>query len=580
MVNFHRLSHRLLASVLLLALAFAVVARAAEGVVALPPFIVEEATKGPPWRYAEIPGFEILSRCNDQMTRELAAAHYRLHRLLALMLPESLQVGFSVPKKLIFYDASLQPAASQEVIADMLSRQPKDAAPPADSFPLGARGIRFQPAQRRYSFMPNLRLWDTDAMAVFAIVEPGDTNFDQMALTSDYVAYLLRNRVPALPAWFVNAILSLHARVEFRGDELILPAATWVSDDATAALKKDPKTATAALPLRDLLTGAVPGRDEEAGARLRLWTSEATMFVRWALDGSDPARHEALWKWVERSSAAGTSDALFQECFGADFAAIQEQLTAYLPVAARKSLRLHLAESAKPPALLLHDAREEEIDRIKGDWERLEIGFVRNKIPEVVPKYLEQARHTLMHAYNDGERDPGLQAVLGLCEVDAGDDAGARGYLEAAAAGGVVRPRAWYEVARLRFADHRAHPEGPDGKLSIAQAADVLTPLFKARSERPPLGEVYELIAAVWLHCAVRPARGHLAVIDEGVRLFPRRVELVYEAAELFAQNGFAPETATLVELGMRIAPDEATRAQFARLLPAALGAAVAAPKD
>ena len=37
-------------------------AAAAERPVALPPFIVEEASKGPPWRYAESDGYEILSR--------------------------------------------------------------------------------------------------------------------------------------------------------------------------------------------------------------------------------------------------------------------------------------------------------------------------------------------------------------------------------------------------------------------------------------------------------------------------------------------------------------------------------------
>jgi hypothetical protein len=207
-------------------------------VVALPPFIVEEATKGPPWRYAEMPGFEILSRCGDNTTRELAAAHARVHQLLALMLPESLQVLFAVPKKIIFYDAALQPAASQEVIADMLRRQPKDAAAPVEAFPPGERGIRFQPPQRRYSFMPNLRLWDTDAMAVFAIVKSDATDLDRMALTSDYVAYLLKSRTPALPTWFVAGVLSLHEQADFNGNELTLPAGLWISAADTEALKE------------------------------------------------------------------------------------------------------------------------------------------------------------------------------------------------------------------------------------------------------------------------------------------------------------------------------------------------------
>src|ERR1019366_6766328 len=79
-----------------------------ESAVVLPPFIVEEANKGPPWRYAEMPGFEILSRCDDRTTRDLALAHFRLHRLLALLLPDRLQLSFAVPRTIIFYDEELK----------------------------------------------------------------------------------------------------------------------------------------------------------------------------------------------------------------------------------------------------------------------------------------------------------------------------------------------------------------------------------------------------------------------------------------------------------------------------------------
>ena len=87
---------------LLLSLAFGVPAlrpvHAADepGVVALPPFMVEEMAKGPPWRYARSPDFEILSRCDDSTTRQLTETYHRLHRLLALVLPEPLQVKHAV----------------------------------------------------------------------------------------------------------------------------------------------------------------------------------------------------------------------------------------------------------------------------------------------------------------------------------------------------------------------------------------------------------------------------------------------------------------------------------------------------
>ena len=60
--------------------------------VALPPFMVDEMAKGPPWRYTRSPDFEILSRCDDRTTYELTATYHRLHRLLELILPSSLQV--------------------------------------------------------------------------------------------------------------------------------------------------------------------------------------------------------------------------------------------------------------------------------------------------------------------------------------------------------------------------------------------------------------------------------------------------------------------------------------------------------
>src|SRR5206468_969806 len=121
------------------------------------------------------------------------------------------------------------------------------------------------------------------------------------------------------------------------------------------------------------------------------------------------------------------------------------------------------------------------------------------------PKYLEQARRTLKRAYDRDERDPGLLAVMGLCEVDAGNDAGAREYFESAAAIGPIRARANYELGRLRFADFRANPGGANGLLSVKQMAEVLKPLFAARAQNPPLPEVYELIADAWARASAIP---------------------------------------------------------------------------
>jgi hypothetical protein len=104
------------------------------------------------------------------------------------------------------------------------------------------------------------------------------------------------------------------------------------------------------------------------------------------------------------------------------------------------------------------------------------------------------------------------------------------------------------------------------GRLSSTQAAEVLTPLFAARRLDPPLPEVYELIGDVWAHCTAPPSRGHLLVLDEGVRLFPRRAALILRAASLYAHRGFRDEAAVFVALGLSVAADDTAREPFARL--------------
>jgi len=102
--------------------------------------------------------------------------------------------------------------------------------------------------------------------------------------------------------------------------------------------------------------------------------------------------------------------------------------------------------------------------------------------------------------------------------------------------------------------------------LSVAQAADVLRPLFAARAAAPPLPEVYELIGDVWAAVATTPNRQHLAVLDEGVRFFPRHAPLVFRAAELLATHGYREDATSLLELAERLATDEPSRERVARV--------------
>jgi hypothetical protein len=536
-------------------------------VIALPPFLVEETATRLPWRYADVAGLEVLSSCPERLTRELIANHHRLHALLGELLPPALQLKMSEKRTLLFVDSAQLPPTSQEVVAHMALTAAEQERLDDVLVPIDDGRLRRRPPPPRYTFLPNLRLWDSDAQALFAIVKGSEFDPNRVALTPEYIAHILRNRLPALPPWFISGVLTLFSRAKFTEDALTLERLDWLSESGSAALQTGPEGNRALLPLADFFAGELSQSDRALGEPLPLWQAQAALFVRWGLGGRGAPRRAALWKFAERAAIEPVTETLFRECFGLDFATAQKQLTEYLPEAIRDRLPLRPAQRPRLPNYALRQADEVEVARIKGDWERLEIRFVKAQFPTLTQKYVDQARRTLMRPYDAGSRDPRLLAVIGLCEVDAGNDAAAREFLEAAAERSkTLRSRAWFELARLRFAALKAQHPGAGLRLSPDQADAVLTPLLATRGLEPPLPEVYELIAEVWAVCAQSPTRAQLVVLEEGVRTFPHRTELVYRTAELNLRHGFTDTARWVINLGLTLAPDAAARMRFEEL--------------
>lgn len=535
--------------------------------VALPPFLVEEAARPLPWRYADVAGLEVLSSCSERLTRDLVANHHRLHALLGELLPPALQLKMTEKRSLLFVDSAHLPPTSQEVMAQMVLTAAQLQQFDDTVVPLDDGRLRRRPPPPRYTFLPNLRLWDRDAQVLFAIVRESEFDPNRIALTPDYVAYVLRNRLPALPPWYISGVLTLFARARFTEDALTLDRLDWLSASGSAALQTGPAANRALLPLADFFAGELSAGDPGPGEALSLWQAQAALLVRWGLSGRGAPRRAAFWTFVARAAVEPLTEALFQECFSIDFATAQKQLTEYLPEAIRERLALRPAQRPRLPDYALRPASDVEIARIKGDWERLEVGFVKSQFPVLTQKYVEQARQTLMRAYDRGSRDPQLLAVIGLGEVDAGNDGAARAFLEdAVARSKVLRPRAWFELARLRFAALGDRRAGAGPGVTPDQASAVLAPLLAAREQEPPLAEVYELMAEVWAACVQAPTRDQLAVLEGGVRTFPRRSELVYRTAELNVRHGFTDTARWLITLGLTLAPDAATRTRFEQL--------------
>ena len=228
------------------------------------------------------------------------------------------------------------------------------------------------------------------------------------------------------------------------------------------------------------------------------------------------------------------------------------------------------------PRFKVERATPNQIARVRGEWERLAIGHVQRRLPQAREPYLAQARRTLRRAFDAGDHDPRLLATMGLCEIDAGNPAGAREFLEPAVAGGVVRPRAYYELARLRFAElRRGEPETKP--FPRAKLAPVIQPLQQALNQAPPLPEVFTLLAEAWARCEISPRTAEFAELETGARLFARHPTVAYPIALVLARHGKKTEAAAVLDACAGDPTDENPPEGLARLR-AELAAALTRP--
>lgn len=523
--------------------------------ISLPPMIVEEKVRPLEWRYLEVPGMEVLSVVDDAIAQDFIRQHLRLDDLLTTILPKRFQLRSAVPEGHILFTENTDRARSEEIVKELMAQQrARSADNPGRANPL--RTIRF---------VPNMRLWDQDETVIFSVLKDSREASSDLIFAADRVAFMMERRAPKLPDWFVVGTLGLHERVRFseeEGGSIEIQPMLWLSRAEVAALGASLEQPRTLLPLQEMFAGRRPATGVTPTELDQIWEAQCTLFVRWAVADKDPARRESLWKLVDRLEREPLTEALFREHFGMGFSDARDRLSDYLPQAVKESEWLKAPEPGPQPRLRLRPATDIEIARVRGAWERLQISYVGRRYPEFVDKYIEQARLTLYRLYDRGHRDPRLLAEIGLAEIDAGNPLAAGPFLEKAMEANVTRPKAYFELARLRFL---AVPDitNPAVKLTPAQTASILAPLLQGRRHEPPLSETYALLADVLTRSTALPTTDQLAALDEGLRLFPERTQYVLRVAYFHMTTGNIPRALTVTETGLRHAPDATQRARL-----------------
>ena len=539
---------------------------AKQPVIELPVYTVTETRALPPpesWSYAHIDGFEVLSNAPDRETKKLLRDFQRFHQALTKIAMPNIEPPTAVPNVLIICGRG----------GKFDAFKPRDDGNPEHamaSFTL--RGREFSAIV--IDFQAKVISLSTPESLAAASRPDGASNTDfgvdsYKQLYREYVHFLIDSREPPPPAWLVEGLAQILMGIQvskntvavgrIEDPNLVSAAeAEMISMGATGSAPQEDRDFNAALNGRALLPMdelfAVEHDSPEASNPLgSTWAKQCYAFVHWAIYGENGRHQKAFLAFASRLGNEPPSEEVFKECFKMSYADMGTELRSYIQFTAYQSAEFRARKGQQipePPPFELRAATESEVGRLTGDVLHL--------------AGREEAAHlALIAPYIHGERDPQLLAALGLHERARGDDARARKFLEAAAQARAVRARAYLELARLRLTEARA---AGGGQLNPEQMTSVLRPLFTARAQPPPLPEVYEFIADAWSRSAIAPTAANLGVLDEGVRMFPRDATLAYRDAALKVKIGLSAEAAVLVELGLRIATDGATREGFMAL--------------
>jgi hypothetical protein len=514
--------------------------------VMLPPFVVQG---GPPWRYAHQSGLEVLSRWSDSKTESFVNGVLTAEQLFDAVLPPEFQVQFSLPTAYLLVPDVGTDALPGPLMAQVLAHPAAAGATPT-----------------RVSFLTNLMLEDRDSMVVFAVQPGGRIDPARVVYSNDRVRIALERRVPALPSWFIGGFYDLYSGMDFVRGGAETGTAGWMSRKQADALAEDPDTPRQLLPLAELFADSLAGPPEPM-ARVMLRQAEASLFIRWALDGQGSPHRAALWQFVTEASTATVTEIRFKALFGEDYVSVLNDLSDYLPWALTHSLRLTPRELPADKDIQIRDATPAEVGRIKGDWERLEMDRVALQFPELVLPYRERAQDTFKLAYQDARNDPGLLAVMGLFYLDCDKPAQADPLLRRAASGHVVRPRVYYEMALMFYKElTKAQPGSAQARLTPVQAAALLGLLDQARAQTPALPEVYGLYSQIAISANAQPGPVLLKVIREGAQLFPKNPPLIYNAAVMLARSGDVSDANDILQNAIGEAAEPALRTQMASL--------------
>ncbi len=479
--------------------------------VRLPPFLVVGGTTT--WFYGELPGLYVLSACSSEVTKGFVGRYIRSKAEFAVLVPEKFRQG--EPELLILVPPKLAKTISKEMselMHDISNSAPTIAHLRVSGGDLTATYLIIDPnaqSEAPAADRPNPfrgQKWGE------RIVDDPIPDYLRFTLSAEYVDYQLLARRSGMLSCIVSGLAATFEATGETNDGTASLPDTGLTMDDWRAVRRDPEAPRPLLPLEEILRGPPPSNKDPR--YVRLWHSEAELFVRWALFSDNGKHAEAFWRFALESSRHPPTEGSFESCFGLDYSDCRDALSDCLPLAASKPVKWSWP-IPDPPSFKLHRADSEEIGWIKGEWNRLVLKAVERDFPDLLPLYRAQALTILTRALSQGDRSARLVASLALVQAESGDAAAAMSSLEEAVSAGSKRPLVLIELARLRLKHYLDGKSGENKKLTESEAAGILAVVQKALESSPLISEESVVVRTVLEHLDRNPTSEELGILDE-----------------------------------------------------------------
>ncbi len=509
----------------------------------LPPFVVSELPDGLPWRYGRAAAFEVLTLASDELTEAFVAAHLRGNGFVS----SAFWRRRDTPVNFVLFERKSD-------LLPSLTVTPQNARWRAGSTKLTGTVVQS----------------DSDVLTLATNLY----GVDHWPTVGTALTKRLMAEAGGVPRWLSEGLFGSSGSLsQLAGHSEIpaveLPSFLWLSEEVSKELRSGRFRPPELLPMQKFFA-LMPDREKERDV-YRLWSSQAGLFTRWQLFGKNggPVDPIAFWGFSLEAMARPVDEALFRSWFKCSYADAEREMLDYLRVAIAAPEIIQVPNVNRPlpelHELKLRMATEEQVARLKGNFERMEANRLRSDFPELAEKYAFAARRTLQRGLKATPASAVLRGLLGQLEFDLGNADAARPLLEYAFAQEALGARALLSLAKLRL-DESRRGLAVEAKLPAGALERVLTPLFAARARKPPVLEVYQMIAEVWAQSAVAPTRGRLAVLLEGAQFFRGETGYMIAAIELHRRNGYEAEADALISLGETWAPSAASRTCYSKL--------------